>query len=233
MINGKSLQAMSVAGRFSWPALSRTDEKSDRLGNAFKRALDVTVAGTALIVALPLFLLIGIAIRAQDGGPMFYGHRRIGRARTYFQCLKLRTMVTNGDEVLERHLAENPDAREEWETTRKLRTDPRVTRLGAFLRKTSLDELPQLINIVRGEMSIVGPRPVTESELTRYGEAARYYCAVRPGLTGLWQVSGRSDVDFRRRVLMDTMYVRRWSFWNDISIILRTPQAVLFGRGSY
>lgn len=203
------------------------------VGGLVKRAFDVVVAGSALAVAAPLILGLGLAIRLQDGGPMFYGHGRIGFGRKTFRCLKMRTMVSNGADVLAKHLAENPAARREWEETRKLKDDPRVTPLGRLLRKTSLDELPQLLNIVRGDMSIVGPRPVTQDELDSYGMAARHYCATRPGLTGLWQVSGRSDVNFARRVSMDTLYVRRWSAWRDLSIVARTPTAVLFARGSY
>ncbi|MGB3627640.1 MAG: sugar transferase [Henriciella sp.] len=203
------------------------------VGGIWKRALDVAVSGTALIVAAPVILLFGLLIRLQDGGPMFFGHNRLGFGRQSFRCLKLRTMVSNGDVVLAQHLAQNPAAKVEWETTRKLRDDPRVTALGRFLRKTSLDELPQLFNILRGDMSLVGPRPVTGPEIAYYGVATRYYTATRPGLTGLWQVSGRSDVDFARRVTLDTYYVRRWSFVRDMMIILRTPMAVLRSRGSY
>ena len=227
------LASTSAVAVFRHGAAPVAPQRRRPLGGLLKRAFDVVVAGTALALAAPVLLALGCAVRLHDGGPMVYGHTRLGFERRPFRCLKLRTMVSGGDAVLARHLADNPAAKLEWETSRKLKDDPRVTPIGRFLRKTSLDELPQLLNIVRGEMSIVGPRPVTEEELGNYGMAARHYCATRPGLTGLWQVSGRSDVDYARRVSLDTLYVKRWSVRRDLGIVLRTPLAVLFGRGSY
>ena len=142
-------------------------------------------------------------------------------------------MVENGDEVLQRHLRDNPEALEEWTATRKLQNDPRVTRVGQILRKLSLDELPQILNIVRGEMSVVGPRPVVSEELDYYGPAAEFYLASRPGLTGLWQVSGRNDVSYAARVAFDTHYVQNWSLATDLAIIIKTVPAVVASRGSY
>jgi len=185
------------------------------------------MASIILLLSAPFILFLGLLIKLSDGGPMFYGHTRIGFERRTFRCLKLRSMVADGDRVLAEHLAANPEAKAEWEATRKLANDPRVTALGHFLRKTSLDELPQLINVLRGDMSIIGPRPVTATELSMYGPAGRYYCAARPGLTGLWQVSGRNDVTYKRRVSLDALYVRRWTLSRDLQILTRTPGAVL------
>lgn len=159
--------------------------------------------------------------------------RRIGRGGRPFYCYKFRTMVPNAQEVLEDLLARDPQARVEWERDRKLRDDPRVTRLGHWLRRLSFDELPQLFNIPRGDMSLVGPRPVVEEELGRYGPARIYYEMVRPGLTGLWQISGRNDLDYERRVALDTWYVRNWTLWYDIVILFRTLVVVPARAGAY
>ena len=153
---------------------------------------------------------------------MFFAHTRVGRHGRLFRCFKFRTMVPNAAEVLAELLARDPAARAEWARDRKLRNDPRITPIGRLLRKTSLDELPQLFNVLRGEMSLVGPRPVMPDELERYGEAQDRLSQVRPGLTGLWQISGRNDVDYERRVHLDAWYVRNWTFWYDILILFRT-----------
>ena len=197
-----------------------------------KRAMDATAAFVLLALLAPLLAVIAFAIRLQ-GGPVLYGHRRLGRGLREFRCLKFRTMRTDGDEVLARLLDSDPEARREWRETRKLRDDPRVTRLGRLLRRTSLDELPQLINVLRGEMSLVGPRPVVREELDEhYGAAAAAYALVRPGITGLWQVSGRSDTTYRTRVALDTEYVATMSLANDAMILLRTVGVVLRGLGA-
>jgi len=203
------------------------------VGGPAKRALDITIALLALVVFLPVFLGVALMVRRSSPGPVLFGHARVGFGGREFRCLKFRTMVTDGEAVLARHLRDNPAARAEWEATRKLARDPRVTPVGYALRKLSLDELPQLLNVLRGDMSIVGPRPVVAEELARYGRSARYYLAARPGLTGLWQVSGRNDVAYRRRVAFDRAYVGRWSLARDAAIIARTVPAVLFARGSY
>ena len=192
----------------------------------------------ALVIAagplvLPIMLFIAVMIRITSPGKVLYPHARVGYKGNEFLCWKFRTMVVNGDEVLARHLADNPSARLEWETTRKLQSDPRVTRVGRILRALSLDELPQLINVLKGEMSLVGPRPVVREELALYRSAIAYYKSARPGLTGLWQVSGRNDVSYGRRVLLDRTYVSNWSLTRDLGIILRTVPAVLAARGSY
>ncbi|WP_158874321.1 sugar transferase [Antarcticirhabdus aurantiaca] len=200
---------------------------------AAKRWMDVAGALLGLIILSPLFLLVALVIKVTDGGSIFYGHKRVGRGGRDFACLKFRTMVQDGDAVLQRYLAENPEAEAEWLATRKLQNDPRVTSIGSVLRKLSLDELPQLINILRGEMSIVGPRPVVRAELDYYGSNAPVYLSTRPGLTGLWQVSGRNDVSYDARVAFDRQYVENWSLGSDIMIILKTVPAVCLSRGSY
>jgi lipopolysaccharide/colanic/teichoic acid biosynthesis glycosyltransferase len=199
---------------------------------ALKRAMDVLGAGVLLVLLAPAFLLLAAIVRL-DGGRAFYGHERIGLGGRRFACLKFRSMVMDSQARLEALLASDPEARAEWAATRKLKRDPRITGVGRFLRKTSLDELPQLLNVLRGEMSLVGPRPVTASELDQYyGAAAVHYASVRPGITGLWQVSGRSDTSYNQRVQLDVAYVSSPSVWTDIKILLRTPIAVLSSRGA-
>jgi exopolysaccharide production protein ExoY len=198
-----------------------------------KRALDIIGAGVGLLLLAPFFLIVALMVRA-DGGPAFFAHQRVGRGGKLFGCLKFRSMVIDSQARLEALLASDPAARAEWEATRKLKNDPRITRIGRFLRSTSLDELPQLINVLRGEMSLVGPRPVQEAEIDRYyGASAAHYMAVRPGITGLWQVSGRSETSYESRVALDVSYVSRPSLLADISILLRTPVAVLSRRGAH
>ena len=198
-----------------------------------KRALDILGAGIGLVLLAPFFLIVALMVRA-DGGPAFFAHQRVGRGGKLFGCLKFRSMVIDSQARLEALLASDPAARAEWEATRKLKNDPRITRIGRFLRSTSLDELPQLINVLLGEMSLVGPRPVQEAEIDRYyGASAAHYMAVRPGITGLWQVSGRSETSYESRVALDVSYVSRPSLLADISILLRTPVAVLSRRGAH
>ncbi len=203
------------------------------LGGKLKRGFDVLAAAAALIVMAPLFILVAILVKLSDGGSVFYGHERIGRGGRMFYCLKFRTMVPNGDEVLSAYLKANPAARQEWNETRKLKHDPRITRVGLVLRKLSIDELPQIVNILLGDMSVVGPRPVVLDELDRYGAFAGCYLRSRPGLTGLWQVSGRNNVSYDARVDFDRQYVEQWSLAQDIRIILWTVPAVCLARGTY
>jgi exopolysaccharide production protein ExoY len=203
------------------------------IGGAAKRAFDVMSALAALIVFSPIFLMIVALVKFSDNGPVFYGHSRIGHKGRSFKCLKFRTMAVNGDQLLRNYLRDNPEAAEEWRRTRKLKDDPRVTAVGRVLRKLSLDELPQLLNILRGEMSVVGPRPVVDDELKVYDSFAIYYLQTRPGLTGLWQISGRNDVSYETRIAFDTHYVQNWSLVQDVTIILRTIPAVCLARGSY
>jgi len=203
------------------------------VGGVSKRGFDVLAASLALVFLSPLFLMLMALVKFSDGGSIFYGHRRIGHNGKSFRCLKFRTMRPDGDRILQDYLKANPAAYEEWRATRKLQDDPRVTVVGSVLRKLSLDELPQLVNIVRGEMSMVGPRPVVEDELELYDSAAVYYLRSRPGLTGLWQISGRNDVSYATRIAFDTQYVQNWSLLKDFSIVVRTIPAVCLSRGSY
>lgn len=203
------------------------------LGGAFKRIFDVAAATCILVMLAPLFLFTALAILLTSGAPVLYGHERVGLGGRRFRCWKFRTMRVDAAEVLRRHLAQDDAARAEWAASRKLRNDPRITRLGRVLREYSVDELPQLLNVIRGDMSLVGPRPVVEDELSYYGSKAEAYFAARPGITGLWQVSGRSDTHYARRVELDAEYVRSWSHGQDMKILLRTVPAVLGARGSY
>ena len=201
------------------------------ISRMMKTLFDQAVALLMIVLLAPLLLVVALMIRA-DGGPAFYGHRRIGENGRSFRCLKFRSMVQNGDAVLQELLATNPAAREEWLATQKLREDPRVTPIGRFLRQTSLDELPQLFNVLRREMSLVGPRPIVEAEVDRYGRDISFYYETRPGITGLWQVSGRSNTSYEARVRLDVWYVRNWSLWHDFAILLKTIPAVLAKEGA-
>lgn len=203
------------------------------LAMACARAVDVVIASTALVFFAPLLIVVAMLVMAQDGGPALFGHRRIGRNGRVFHCLKFRSMVVDAEVRLARHLENDPAARAEWDADHKLRDDPRVTGLGRFLRKSSLDELPQLFNVIRGEMSLVGPRPIVEAEIHRYGRYFAHYCRVRPGITGLWQVMGRNDVSYRRRVALDVTYVRRSNAYTYFVVLARTVPAVLNRHGVY
>lgn len=204
-----------------------------RLTRLSKRLFDIVLSSAALAVAAVPMLLIAAIVR-MDGGPAIFGHERVGTNGRKFRCLKFRSMAVDADRRLEELLRADSDARREWEETRKLKNDPRVTRFGRFKRRTALDELPQLINVLKGDMSLVGPRPVTEPELAQYyGDATSLYLSVRPGVTGLWQVSGRNDLSYEQRVGLDAWYVRNWSPWHDTAIILKTFPALLFRRGAY
>jgi lipopolysaccharide/colanic/teichoic acid biosynthesis glycosyltransferase len=196
-------------------------------------AMNVVLAVAALVFLLPVMVLVALAVFVQDGGPIMFAHRRIGMNGRIFYCLKFRSMAVDAEDRLAAVLASDPAARAEWEQDHKLRRDPRVTRLGAFLRKTSLDELPQLFNVLHGEMSLVGPRPIVEAEVPKYGRRFQAYCAVKPGITGLWQVSGRNDTSYRTRVALDCVYAKRRNLGLDAYIIACTVPAVLARRGSY
>ncbi len=197
-----------------------------------KRLFDLITACCLLLLLSPLMLLLAWRIR-QDGGPAVFAHQRVGQSGMLFPCYKFRSMVVDAKEQLERLLASSPELRTEWERDHKLKNDPRISPVGHFLRKTSLDELPQLFNVLRGEMSLVGPRPIVEAELERYGEDAEYFLMVRPGITGLWQVSGRNDVGYETRVYLDSWYVKNWSLWYDIAILFKTMRVVLRRDGAY
>ncbi|MEO1144087.1 MAG: undecaprenyl-phosphate galactose phosphotransferase WbaP [Cyanobacteria bacterium J06638_22] len=197
-----------------------------------KRCFDLIIASLLLLALSPLMAFIAWRV-ARSGGPVLFAHERVGRHGRLFKCYKFRTMITDAANVLAKLLAENPSARAEWEQDFKLRNDPRITSIGHWLRRTSFDEMPQLFNVLAGDMSLVGPRPVVRDELARYGDGQVYYLQVRPGLTGIWQASGRNDVDYSRRVNLDTWYVRNWNLWYDIVILAKTFWAVVIRRGAY
>ncbi|CAM3175426.1 Undecaprenyl-phosphate galactose phosphotransferase [Methylobacterium mesophilicum] len=227
-IVGQVSEAVAVTALPETPFVAR----GLRLDWAAKRGLDIGVAATALFLLLPLMLLIAVLVWAGDRKAPIFRHMRLGRDGRSFGCLKFRSMVTDGEAVLAAHLAASAGARAEWAATHKLSDDPRITAIGQVLRKTSLDELPQLWNVLRGEMSLVGPRPIVQAEVARYGRAFATCFAVPPGVTGLWQVSGRSDTSYAERVALDLDYASRWSLRRDIAIMLRTVPAVLAQRGS-
>lgn len=204
--------------------------KSNRI---MKRIFDIvaTVCGGLLI--LPILAIVAVLIYLDSPGPIVFGHKRVGQGGKEFPCYKFRSMVPNAQEALEVYLKENPAAREEWERDFKLKDDPRVTRIGKFLRKTSLDELPQLWNVLVGDMSLVGPRPIVRDEIVKYGDYINDFYLVPPGITGVWQVSGRSDTTYEERVLMDSWYVHNWSVWIDIVYLLKTVLAVVKSKGAY
>jgi Undecaprenyl-phosphate galactose phosphotransferase WbaP len=202
------------------------------LSAGVKRLLDVVGALVLALVFSPLSLVI-IVLMSREEGPILFRHRRIGRHGRTFECLKFRTMVPNADQVMRRLFELHPELKAEWISNHKLRNDPRITRIGRFLRRTSLDELPQLWNVIRGEMSLVGPRPIVREELMRYGRNSPSYLAVKPGITGLWQVTGRNDTDYRRRVAIDVYYVRKQNLLLDLYILLKTTRVVLAGDGAY
>ncbi len=197
-----------------------------------KRTFDIIVSSLLLVFLSPLFLGIWLIIK-KDGGSAVYNQVRVGRNRNVFKCYKFRTMVPNSQEVLRALLEKDKEARKQWKKEFKLKNDPRITQIGHFLRKTSLDELPQLWNVLKGDMSLVGPRPVTRQELKYYGDDIIYYQMVRPGLSGLWQVSGRNDIDYATRVYLDAWYVKNWSLWNDMVILAKTVNIVLKRKGAY
>jgi Undecaprenyl-phosphate galactose phosphotransferase WbaP len=206
---------------------------SRRANSRVKRWFDILGAVGGLIFLAPVFVTIALMIKLDDRGPVFFAHRRVGRRGRMFACWKFRTMVLDADQALERLLASDPEAAREWRENQKLQNDPRITSVGKFLRYTSLDELPQLFNVLMGEMSLVGPRPVTKAELNeRYAKDRRYYLLVRPGVTGLWQVSGRNRLSYSRRVQLDEQYLREWSFSRDLSILVRTVDVVFRRDGA-
>ncbi|ERN40257.1 sugar transferase involved in lipopolysaccharide synthesis [Rubidibacter lacunae KORDI 51-2] len=201
-------------------------------GEAAKRLFDIVFSLAVLVLCLPLYLLLAAAIAIDSPGPIFYVQERIGKNRQYFGCIKFRTMVANADEVMEALMAESPELRQEFEENFKLRDDPRVTTVGKFLRYTSLDEFPQFWNVLRGDMSVVGPRPLVPEELYKYGRHIEKVLMIRPGITGLWQVSGRNNIPYERRVNMDVYYVnfRTWAL--DSWVVLKTVGVILFPQQS-
>lgn len=224
----KPTDDLSATNRKAAPDLLN---KAGSLGEMAKRAFDLVAAFLALVFFAPVLIIVGLLIFLDDPGPIFFPHRRIGRGGREFLCYKFRTMTVNADKLLENILAESEAVRNEWGQNQKLKSDPRITRFGNFLRRTSLDELPQLLNVLKGEMSLVGPRPITAGECRFYGRYIGDYLSVRPGLTGLWQVSGRSQVSYRRRVALDVYYTRNRSPKLDLCIMLKTVPVVIFGIG--
>jgi lipopolysaccharide/colanic/teichoic acid biosynthesis glycosyltransferase len=224
----------AVEGRLPGFEAWRLTARQKRLPKArvCKRLTDVALAVTLIVVLAPAMALIALAVK-MDGGPAFYVHRRVGCDGRPFRCLKFRSMVIDADQALDQLLAQSDYARQEWEGGFKLRLDPRVTAVGRFLRGFSLDELPQLFNVVTGTMSLVGPRPIVEAEIGRYGADFLAYCSCRPGITGLWQVHGRSDVDYARRIELDRLYAREWSLLLDLTILLKTVIVVTRRHGAY
>lgn len=206
-----------------------------RIPQTVKRACDFLLAALGLLVLAPVFAAIAALVRLSGKGPVFYGSARIGRGGQVFKAWKFRTMVLNADKLLERHLEADPELREEWRKDRKLKHDPRITWCGRILRRTSLDELPQLWNVLCGEMSLIGPRPISEGnvEVEKYGTRYALYKQVRPGISGLWQVSGRNNTTYEERVELDEYYVRNWSVWLDLYILGRTFRVVMTGDGAY
>ena len=204
-----------------------------RRNRVIKRAFDLLFTICGGLCILPFLLVIAVMVAVDNKGKVIFAHRRIGRDGKEFKCYKFQTMIPNAQEALEKYLAENPEARKEWEESFKLTDDPRVTKLGSILRKTSLDEMPQLWNVIKGDMSLVGPRPIVAKEIERYGEYFREYAMVPPGITGMWQASGRSDTTYEERVEMDTWYVRNWSVWIDLMYLFKTVKIVFTGKGAY
>ena len=198
-----------------------------------KRGLDLLLTAVGCVLISPLLLFLAAAVKWGSPGPVFYSQERIGLEGRRFRAWKFRSMVTNADAVLKDYLQRHPELRAEWERDHKLKRDPRVTAIGRLLRKTSLDELPQLWNVLRGDMSLVGPRPIVQAEIPKYGSAYGLYLRVRPGITGLWQISGRNNTTYEKRVRLDMSYVRNWSPWLDLYILSRTIKTVLCGEGAY
>ena len=205
----------------------------DARSRKIKRVSDIVLSLLLMVLALPVALLIALAIAIETRGPVFFGHTRIGKGGRRFRMWKFRSMVADADLVLKKHLEEDRDHLSEWLRTRKLKCDPRVTRVGRLLRRSSLDELPQLWNVLRGDMSMIGPRPIVEEEIAKYGPVFSLYSRVKPGLTGLWQVSGRNDTSYRERIALDAQYIRNWSIRGDVAVLLKTVRVVICGHGAY
>lgn len=233
-LRGLPLYSTDMSFIFSYEVmlLRVNNNLAKRSSRFLKRTMDIFGSIAIILLLSPLLLALYFKIK-KDGGNAIYGHPRIGRNGKEFKCLKFRSMVVNSKEVLEELLKNDPEARAEWDRDFKLKNDPRITKIGHFIRKTSLDELPQLFNVLKGEMSLVGPRPIVKDELERYHEEVDYYLMAKPGMTGLWQVSGRNDVDYDTRVYFDSWYVKNWSLWNDIAILFKTVNVVLKRDGAY
>jgi Undecaprenyl-phosphate galactose phosphotransferase WbaP len=233
----------AIEGSYSYTeSVSRSLEKSQRTNRipseffryrVIKRFCDLLLVLISIPVMLPILGIVSAIVKLSSPGPIFYSHRRIRKGGAFFSMWKFRTMCVDSTEVLEEYLARHPEARAEWNETHKLRKDPRITRIGTLLRRYSLDELPQLWNVLMGQMSLVGPRPIVAAEVEKYGDCFDCYCRVKPGLTGLWQVSGRSELSYDARVALDCEYVERWSLTKDVLILARTFSSVVNQDGAY
>jgi Undecaprenyl-phosphate galactose phosphotransferase WbaP len=198
-----------------------------------KRFMDLAIVIFGGIIILPFLLLVALLIKISSPGPVLYTHKRLGMNGKHFCLYKFRSMVADSEERLKNILESDPEIKNEWDKTHKLQNDPRITWIGRFIRRTSIDEFPQLINILKGEMSLVGPRPIVDDEVKKYGEDYNRVFSIKPGLTGLWQVSGRSDTNYSERVAYDTYYLQSWSGWLDLWVLFKTFGAVLKGKGAY
>tara|TARA_Y100000589_G_scaffold316202_1_gene340699 strand:+ start:282 stop:935 length:654 start_codon:yes stop_codon:yes gene_type:complete len=203
--------------------------------NYVKAFFDIIFAFIVLTFCFPIFIIIALLIKLSSRGPIFYYQKRIGKNREYFKCIKFRTMYPEADDILRNLINNDKNLRKEFEDTHKLKDDPRITNIGKILRKTSLDELPQFINVIRSEMSVVGPRPIVDHEKIKYGSSFKKVNSINPGITGLWQVSGRNNLSYSRRVILDSIYVEKYNFLMDIGIIFRTLGVLIFprDRGAY
>jgi undecaprenyl-phosphate galactose phosphotransferase len=233
-LRGLPLYGMEANHFFAHEVLLLTmrNNLARRFPQLLKRGFDLVASSLLLLLGSPVLLFIAYKV-SQSGRPIFFGHKRVGQHNQLFSCYKFRTMAPNADQLLADLLASNPAARAEWERDFKLKNDPRITPIGKFLRKTSLDELPQLWNVFKGDMSLVGPRPVVTAELERYGNQVDYYLEAKPGITGLWQISGRNDITYDTRVYLDAWYVKNWSLFTDIVILLRTVTVLFRREGAY
>lgn len=229
-VTNSAVVARDLSGTF---AVEIKQNLLDPWVQRLKRALDLFGSVVGGLLICPLLLTIVVLIKLDSSGPAFYGHQRVGAGGKHFVCWKFRTMHLNAEQLLNECLQNSPSLQIEWEQNQKLRNDPRVTRIGHFLRKSSLDELPQLWNVLVGEMSLTGPRPIVDAEVPKYKEDYALYKRIKPGMSGLWQVSGRSNIDYEERVAMDAYYVRNWSVWLDIILLARTVKIVVLGRGAY
>ena len=209
--------------------------KNKKIYTSSKAFFDILTGFIFLIIGFPIFLIIALLIKLSSSGPIFYFHKRLGKNKRYFNCIKFRTMYPESSDILENLLEKNDDIKKEFEKNHKIKNDPRITPIGKILRKTSLDELPQFINVVKSEMSIVGPRPIVKEEINKYGDAFKKVSSIKPGITGLWQVSGRNNLTYRKRILLDLIYVENHNLLMDIRIIIRTIGVIIFphDRGAY
>ncbi|WP_431273791.1 sugar transferase [Variovorax ureilyticus] len=230
--NGNVVRRFSPDGGSSAPATYAQPRRLTYFERIAKRTIDIVGALTFFVLFGPLYLIVALSVAISMGRPVHFWQNRLGENGQRFRFYKFRSMVRNSEDVLDEFLSRNDMARTEWDTFQKLEKDPRITPIGMIIRKLSLDELPQFWNVLKGDMSLVGPRPCMERQRSLYGKGWEHYCAVRPGITGLWQVSGRNRLSYARRVELDVEYVSNWSLWLDIKILLKTVRAVVSGEGS-